>query len=269
MMGGGALRVHAAFARLAFLQILQYRLRYVTGILTYLIYVSAYVFLWRGIYAGEKALGGFSLQEMTSFLALGWIFRSFYFNNIDREVAAEVREGRIGTQLLRPVSYPLSKLVASLGESGFRLLFFTLPIAVTVGAVYGVPGPAGTLAAAATAASILLAFLVMAGINFLIALMAFPLKNIEGLIYAKHVAIQLLSGLLVPLAFFPPAAARILEFLPFASVSQAPVLIYLGKTSGPALWETLGLQAFWVLSLWGLSGLFWRRAISRLTIQGG
>ena len=264
-----AIRAHAAFARMAFLQILQYRLRYVTGILTYLVYVSAYVFLWRGIYGGEEELGGFSPADMTAFLAIGWIFRSFYFNNIDREVAAEVREGRIGTQLLRPVSYPVSKLVAAFGESAFRLVGFTLPIALAVGILFGVPGPAGPAAALGSAVSVLLAFLVMTGLNFLLSLAAFPLKSIEGLIYAKHMALQLLSGLLLPLSFFPPVAARILEALPFAAVSQVPVLIYLGRTHGSGMGAALALQAAWAAALWGLSALLWRRAVRRLTVQGG
>ena len=112
----GSLRTYAAFARLGFLEILQYRLRYVTGILTYLVYVSAYAFLWRGIYGGAERVRGFDVAAMTHFIALGWIFRSFYFNNIDREVADEVREGKIGTQLLKPVVYPAAKLVTALGE---------------------------------------------------------------------------------------------------------------------------------------------------------
>ena len=220
---------YLAFARAAFLQILQYRLRYVTGILTYLVYVGAYVFLWRGIYGGRERLGAWSSADMGAFVALGWIFRSFYFNNIDREVAEEVREGRIGAQLLRPVAYPAAKLASALGESGFRLLFFTAPIALAVGGLFGVPAPADGTAMAATALSLLLAFLVMAGVNFLLSLAAFPLKNISGLIYAKHTAVQLLSGLLVPLSLFPPAVARILEALPFAAIGQAPVLIWLGN----------------------------------------
>ncbi len=261
------MRAYAAYARLAFLQILQYRLRYVTGILTYLVYVSAYVFLWRGIYGGAEELGGFRTAEMTSFLALGWIFRSFYFNNIDREVAAEVREGRIGAQLLRPVSYPAAKLVSALGESAFRLLFFTAPIALVVGPLFQLQGPAGVRAAAAASLSLLLSFLVMAGLNFLLSLAAFPLKQIEGLIYAKHVALQILSGLLVPLSFFPDTVRRVLEALPFAAVSQSPVLIWMGRDASP--WRTLGVQALWAGTLWGLCTWAWSKAMKRLTVQGG
>ena len=265
----GTLRAHGAFARMAFLQILQYRLRYVTGILTYLVYVTAYAALWRGIYAGQESLKGFSAVQMGHFVALGWIFRSFYYSNVDREVAAEVREGKIGTQLLRPVSYPVAKLVAALGESAFRIIFFTMPIALAVGLVFGLPAPAGAGAALATAASVLLAFFVMGGVNFLVGLAAFPLKQVEGLIWAKHMAVQLLSGLLVPLAFFPAGPARVLGLLPFAAISQSPVLIYLGRIRGEALGRELAFQAAWAAALWILAALLWGRSVRKLSIQGG
>lgn len=260
------MRALAAIARASFLQILQYRMRYVTGILTYLVYVSAYAFLWRGIYGDAASLKGFTAADMTAFIALGWIFRSFTFNNIDREVAAEVREGRIAVQLLRPVAYPVAKLVGALGECAFRAVGFTLPIALAVGWAFDVPGPAGAAAAAACAASVLLGFLVMAGLNFLVSLAAFPLKHVEGLLYAKHMAVLLLSGLLVPLSFFPERAARALEALPFAAVSQAPVLLYLGRLPAAG---TLASQAVWAVLLWGLSAWLWERSVARLTVQGG
>ena len=109
----------------------------------------------------------------------------------------------------------------------------------------------------------------MGGVNFLVGLAAFPLKQIEGLIWAKHMVVQLLSGLLVPLAFFPPAAARILESLPFAAISQSPVLIFLGRVRGESLGRELAFQAGWAAALWLLSGLLWSRSVRRLTIQGG
>ena len=40
---------YIAFGRVAFLQILAYRLRYFTGIMTYLMNVTVYYFIWRAI----------------------------------------------------------------------------------------------------------------------------------------------------------------------------------------------------------------------------
>ena len=33
---------------------------------------------------------------MTTYIAIAWMARAFYFNNIDREIAMEIQEGRSG-----------------------------------------------------------------------------------------------------------------------------------------------------------------------------
>jgi len=48
-----------------------------------------------------------------------------------------------------------------------------------------------------------------------------------------------------------------------------PVSIYLGQTSGPALWEGLGIQAFWVMATYGLARFFWNRGIRKYSAVGG
>ena len=88
-------RVYFEFARVAFLKILAYRLRYFTGIVTYFVNVSVYYFIWQAIYAGGDRIADYTLPQIVTYVAVGWIIRSFYFNNIDREIATEVIEGKI------------------------------------------------------------------------------------------------------------------------------------------------------------------------------
>ena len=45
----------------------------------------------------------------------------------------------------------------------------------------------------------------------------------------------LCSGLILPVAFFPPGLREFLEVLPFASTLNLPVEVYLGKLQGEAL----------------------------------
>ena len=42
---------YLAFVRAAFLKTMAYRLRYYTGIVSYLVYVSTYYFLWKAFYS--------------------------------------------------------------------------------------------------------------------------------------------------------------------------------------------------------------------------
>ncbi len=85
-----SLLVYFEFARVAFLKILAYRLRYFTGIITYFLNVSVYYFIWSAIYSSNRSVAGYDLAQMVTYISVGWIIRSFYFNNVDRDMATEV-----------------------------------------------------------------------------------------------------------------------------------------------------------------------------------
>jgi ABC-type uncharacterized transport system permease subunit len=80
-------RLYWAFARVGFINTLAYRLRYYTGIVTYFIYVSVYYFIWKAIYAHSTSIEGFDFTHLLTYIGVGWIIRSFYFNNIDQDLS--------------------------------------------------------------------------------------------------------------------------------------------------------------------------------------
>jgi len=266
------IRALAAFARAGFLRLVAYRLRYVTGILTYTINVSVYYFIWRAIYAHAAPgteLRGYALSDMVTYVALGWIIRSFYFNNIDREIAALVEEGHVTTYLARPVSLLQAMTGLAAGESLFRLAAFTGPITIVIFLLFPVGGPAGPAAFAAFLASAVLSFAIFAYLNFLVGMAAFATRSIAGLISAKHYTIQLLSGLLMPMAFFPDWLRLASDFLPFRHIAHTPAALYLGRAAGPELLGALGQQALWAAILLVACRWTWGRMVRRLVIQGG
>ena len=57
-------RVYRSFARVGFVNIMAYRLRYYTGIVTYFIYVSVYYFIWKAVLADGGSVEGFDFPEM-------------------------------------------------------------------------------------------------------------------------------------------------------------------------------------------------------------
>ncbi|MGH9591528.1 MAG: hypothetical protein ACRD5L_00445, partial [Bryobacteraceae bacterium] len=91
-----ALAPYVEFSRIGFVNILAFRLRYYTGILTYLINVTVYYFIWSALLnpaAGnlkDASLGGYNLAQILTYVSVGWIMRSFYWNTIDQEMAYEV-----------------------------------------------------------------------------------------------------------------------------------------------------------------------------------
>ncbi len=271
--GGASLanqaRVYAEFIRVGFVNTLAYRLRYYTGIVTYFIYVSIYYFIWKAIYEHSAKIEGFDFKQLLTYVAVGWIIRSFYYNNIDQQIAIQVMEGKLAMDLIKPVNTQFMYVAQALGESVFRLALLTLPTAVILALVFPLRLPAGALNFAGFMLSVFMSFFIVAGINFCVGTFAIRLKSILGLLRAKYFLLELFSGLLIPISFFPEVFQKALAFMPFQYISYVPVLIYLGKLQGLGIVKALGIQLFWVFAMLALGDALWRWSSRRITIQGG
>ncbi len=263
------LRIYAEFVRVGFVNTLAYRLRYYTGIVTYFIYVTVYYFIWKAIYEHSANIAGFDFSHILTYVALGWIIRSFYYNNIDQDMAYQVMEGKLAMDLIKPVNIQLMYMAQALGESMFRAVMLSLPTAIVLLLVYPVRGPASAHHLAAFLVSVVLSFFLVAAINFAVGTFAIRLKSILGLLRAKYFLLELFSGLLLPISFFPAIFQKMFSFMPFQYISYIPVLLYLGKIDGRAIAASLALQLFWVLAMVALGAAMWKWSSRRITIQGG
>ncbi|MFO7653259.1 MAG: ABC-2 family transporter protein [Candidatus Krumholzibacteriia bacterium] len=267
------------FIRLAFLKYLAYRLRYYTGVLSYTIFVAGNYYLYTALYtsrsdlaetAGRVAeIGGLTLGEMITYVGLAWIGRSFYFNNIDRTLSYQVQQGEIAVHLIKPFHLQTVMMFEAVGEAGFRLMMFTVPIVAVIVPLFDIQGPAQPALLGWTVLSFALAFVINSQINFLVGCLAFYLKNINGVIRAKMISMDFLTGVMIPFTFFPEWVQSVLARLPFQYIGYVPVTIYLGKRTGPDLVEALLLQAAWGLGLFLAGRWVWNRSVRHVTLQGG
>ncbi len=267
-------RLYVSFIRLAFLKFLAYRLRYYTGVITYTIFVAGNFYLYRALFANQSGpdagtIGGLTLAQMITYVSLSWVGRSFTFNNIDRTLAHQVEQGEIAVQLIKPFHVQTVMMFEAVGEAVFRLLMFTLPILVVVVPLFDLGRPPRAGLYGWTLLSFVLALGINCQVNFLVGCLAFSLKNINGVLRAKSVSLDFLSGVMVPFSFFPHWVQMGVRFLPFQGISYVPVTIYLGHYSGQALAGALLLQAAWAAGLFMLGRGVWARAVRHVTLQGG
>ena len=268
----GSLGVYLAYVRVSFLGILAYRMRYYTGIVTYVLFVSVHYFIWKAVYSGfpqGHRIHEFTLEQMITYIAVGWIARSLYFSNIDEQIEEYVRSGEISAYLIRPVNFHFLMLSQAAGETLFRLLFFTAPIACVILLFYPVKPPADLLHAVFFLLATICSFFVFAEINFLVGLLAFAWKSIDGVMRAKYFLVQLLSGLLIPLPFFPGWLSSALAYSPLAIISYLPLKVYLGVLSPRETLLAFVQMLLWVTILMLASQWCWKRVVQKLTVQGG
>lgn len=257
------------FSRIGFLNMLAFRLRYYTGIFTYLINVTVYYFIWRAIFSVDPHFAGFTLPQMITYVAVGWIIRSMYFNNLDTEMAEDILDGRMTMTMVKPVSVQMSYVARSMGESAFRLLLLTVPAAVAIGLIFPVLPPASAFHFAAFLVSLAGSVLLVAGLNFIVGACAVRLTSILGLLRAKFWVQDLLSGVLVPLTLLPPPLRAVSRWLPFEHIGFTPLMIYLGKISWAGVAWALTAEAVWIAFLLWFGAWFWRVMSRKITVHGG
>ncbi len=115
----------------------------------------------------------------------------------------------------------------------------------------------------------MLSFLIVAAINFVVGTFALRLQSILGLMRAKFFLLELFSGLLLPMTFFPHAIQKVLALMPFEYISYVPMLIYLGKLNAGGVARALGIQMLWIAILLAIGDGLWRWSSRKVIIQGG
>ncbi|OIJ17254.1 daunorubicin ABC transporter permease [Anaerobacillus alkalilacustris] len=255
--------------RVRFLMMLAYRTNYYSGILIYSINIGAYYFLWTAIYGGKEEIQGLSVIQMTTYVAVAWMARAFYFNNIDREIASEIKDGKVAIEMIRPYNYLGMKTMQGLGEGVFRLVFFSVPGMFIVAFLFPLNFSANLTTWGLFFISLLFSFIVNTQINLLTGIMTFFLFNNSGLIRAKRVVIDLFSGLLLPISFYPIWAQTVMTYLPFQAISYIPSMIFTEGFVGQEIYSALILQMIWVAILLIPIQLLWLIAKKQLIVQGG
>lgn len=252
-----------------FLMMLAYRVNYYSGIIIYAINIGAYYFMWKAIYGDAETLSGFTVLQMTTYVAISWMARAFYFNNLDREISNDIRDGSLAVQMTRPYNYLIVKMMQGFGEGLFRLFLFMAPGMVVVALIFPITFPTEPERWIVFFIMIWFSFLINSQLNLMTGLFAFFVENNEGLMRMKRVTVDLLSGVVIPLAFFPLWAKSVLEWLPFQAITYLPSSVFTGRLNGVEVWQALLVQVIWVIVLIIPIQLMWRSARRRLFVQGG
>jgi len=229
-------------------------------------FIQAYVLL--AVYRHRPVVGGYDVDDTLTYvwLAQALIMTVYIFGWT--ELALRIRDGSIATDLARPLDPQRYWLAYDLGRAPYHLLFRGI-IPFAVGAVVfnlRYPSP---LEALAFLVSITFAVVVSLGFRFLYNSAAFWLVDVRGVVIVALSVSLFFSGMILPLTFFPGWLRTIAHALPFASVIQTPIDVWLGKHHGGALVGVLALQVFWALVLLALGRVALHFGARKLVIQGG
>ncbi|MDD7266670.1 MAG: ABC-2 family transporter protein [Lachnospiraceae bacterium] len=268
------LKVYLPFSVNVFKTQLSYPAAFYVFILISLFAVFVSYALWRAIYAGSGrgVLGGFTETEMIRYIFMSYVTNSIVAVSIMEDVGRDVVRGEVAIYLIKPLDYRLSLIAKAFGMMVYRFLLPGIWIWIGIEVYLMNVKAAAVITPSAIIlfpVSCLLSFLIYVLFDFCFGMIAFYTTHIFGMYMVKNAVVGLLSGSLLPLTFFPPVLQQILGLLPFSSMVYTPLMLYLGKLSGAELQSALLRQVIWLVVLYGLGSLIWRRVTGRLVILGG
>jgi len=262
------MRLYVEVARRTYARISTYRGATVAGVFTNTVFGFLLAYVLLAVYDQRSDVGGFDAVDVVTFtfVAQGMLMVLGMFS--DTEIADKITTGDVVVELQRPYDHQAWWAGVSYGKAGYYAIFRGIPPFLAGALVFDlrVPSPTDGLA---FVVSVALAVGVAFGWGYLLQLTAFWLLDVRGANQLGWLAAQFLSGAFVPLVFFPDWLEVTARSLPFASMLQLPVEVWLGRHRGVELLGVYALQAGWALAL-GLGGRqVMGRAVRRVVVQGG
>ncbi len=232
-------------------------------------FLLAYVLL--AVYERADMIGGYDVRDAIAYV---WISQALLtvvgiFGPGWYELARRVQTGDVATDLQRPVDVQRAEFDQDLGRAGYQLLWRAVP-QFLIGAFLfeiTIPGEAGRWLLFFL--SIALAVVVGFGIRFLVNLTSFWLLDYRGTVLLMIAVNLVLSGMVIPLSFFPAPLDAIARVTPFAAMLQAPIDIYVGAPLGGSVLTVLVLQASWACALYAAGRVLLGAGTRKLVVQGG
>jgi ABC-2 type transport system permease protein len=252
--------------KIGFKEASAYRLDAVTGLGSSLLYIVLYYYIWQAISQAGTLTS--SLTAVMTYIVVAQVVSSTVFVSVEGFIGRKVRHGTIVNELKRPVTLFTQAYFRKLGVAVFRSLTRGLPV-LLLGIFYlQIPLPKG-LNIFYFFLSLLLALNLVILFSYSASMLVFWTKVEWSIRGVRNTIQKLFSGVMFPLYLLPEGLSQFFNILPFKYMVDGPIQIFLMQRTGLQVAKMLGLQLIWVIILFGLAHFMWKKARTKMTVQGG
>jgi ABC-2 type transport system permease protein len=261
------MRKYLAIAKIKLLDAFEYRSEVILWQIIELIPILTITMVWLTI--GKTQIQNYSTSQLiTYYLTAIIIGRLVEYHFADWQ-ADNIRTGRFSINLVKPLSIAPSLFANSL--SGKIMLFFitTIPlfsIILFFFRQYLILPHINQIVPFII--MLVLGNLISFFLEMIIVACAFFLKNVNGIRHFKWMSTAVLGGYIIPLTLLPNWLQTITNFLPFKYLYFAPISIFLGQMNNQQIITSYLTAIIWIIILWSIQKLLWRRGIRAYSAVG-
>lgn len=224
----------------------------------------ALILMWTAIFQNAPVIGGFTLKEMITYLVIGNLFRSLVRNFLQGVVARDIKDGQLSMFLLHPMNYLSFTLTKEVGRVSFVTLsssFFLVIVMILFFPSLIFNSDLQYLLLISL--MLILAFFTELLIAYLVGLVAFWTNEVDGLYASIESLKKVFAGGYFPLSLLPLAFIKISNLLPFAYSFYVPSQLYLKKITLNTGIHGIFVQLAWIVILYFVINLVWKRGLKK------
>lgn len=224
--------------------------------------------IWSVVFGGQQQAFGYSGSEMTTYILLTAFLQSIVLATTLYGLAETIYSGNLSNVLLKPINLFAYFGLQDIADKGKNLLallietasilYFFKPELVTPSFLLVCVFIVWTLAAIV--------------LNYLIALLfgaiGFWSPDTWGPRFLFFMLLEFTAGKLFPLDILPRAAQNIIFLTPFPYFSFVQTQLFLQKLSSAQILHHTLVLTFWILCLWVIATITWKKGLRDYAAAG-
>lgn len=247
----------------------QYRAAALAGLTTQVFWGLIRMMIFTAFYQSTTKPMPMNISETINYIWLGQAMLLLLPWWGDREIAQMIRRGGVAYELVRPVDLYWMWFGRSIAQRIAPVLMRATPMFILAGLFFKLQPPAGFGSAFAFIVSIVGAAFLSSAIVVLLNISLFWTISGEGMTRLVPGIAWFLSGIVVPLPFFPQWIQSVLSILPFRGIIDVPFRLYVGHIPASRAPLLILTQVLWIVVIVLFSRWLLQRGVRKVEIQGG
>jgi len=263
------MNAYISLVRVRFTALLQYRSAALAGMSTQLFWGLIRMMIFTAFYGLNLKHQPLSRSQMITYVWLGQALLGLLPWAIDSELKDKIRTGGVVYDLLRPLDLYFHWYCRAIAARTAPTLLRSIPLFIIAGMFFGLQAPVSGPAALGWLGLTGLALLLNCAFMNIVTISMLWTVSGEGVSRLAPPIVYALSGMMIPLQFYPARMQPLLQFLPFRDMLDVPFRVYMGSIPFSAI-APYALQSFgWTIFLVISGRLLMRIGIKNLVAQGG
>lgn len=267
------MKFYLSYFKLRFITGLQYRASAIAGLATQFFFGLVFIMVYLAFY--ESGSGNIPM-EFNSLVSYLWLNQSFFalvsMMYKDTEIFDLIKNGNIAYELIRPKKLYFIWFAKIIGQRLAMVSLRCLPVIVVtlfLPKPFNLGLPINIESFILFIITLMIGSFLMTSIITLYHVITLKTLNEKGIPHIFSTIADILSGIIVPIPFFPKFLQIISNYLPFRYVSDLPFRIYTGNIGIQDGVFGLLIQIIWIFIIVGIGYIITQKSLKRVVVQGG